>query len=490
MSATHLGMTVLAWCALVSTALGTHAQPVFSTGVVAGTVTSPQINEASGLAASRGNPHVLWTHNDHGDSARMFAITETGALLSEYVMPDVIAYDFEDLACGPGPEAGAAYLYVGDIGDNSAARTNITIYRVAEPPVYVSFSNVTTSRALTNLTVLSCVYPGTRRNAEALLVDPVTTSLFLASKDPTTYVYEAPYTAWEAPGVCTLAVVATITAISRVTAGDIAPDGSLVVLRAKDKICAWQRQPGESVASALQRDPLLLPLAVEPQGEALAFTADNGCYFTLSEGTQQPLYRYDRADALRAEWLLAPGAMWRWRIADASVGTAWMLPDYDDSAWHAAPAPLGSNYALLATVVPAATTLWFRTVVTTEPMLYTAAHVRALFDDACVLYLNGMEILRVNLTSNSAPDTLAQTFYGARGATWHSTPLAPALLNAVTCVFAAEVQQAAGAEGFATVLFDAQCEAQPAMPEPGVTVVCCVLGLWRRARRAKQQWDR
>ena len=41
-------------------------------------------NEASGLAASRKNAGVLWTHDDSGDSARVFAMSYAGAHLGVY----------------------------------------------------------------------------------------------------------------------------------------------------------------------------------------------------------------------------------------------------------------------------------------------------------------------------------------------------------------------------------------------------------------------
>lgn len=472
----RFGLVGLAYVALAVSAAA--AVPTFSTGVVAGVVGDALVTEASGLAASRGNPRVLWLHNDRGDGARVFAITESGALLGEFVLPGVLAEDFEDVACGPGPELGVSYLYIGDIGDNSALRTNIFIYRAPEPPVYPAFSNAPLGRALTNLATLRCVYPGSRRDAEALLVDPVTTSIFIATKDPSTEVYEIPYRAWFSTGVCTLRLVATLSVISRVTGGDISPDGALIVLRAKDKICAWERQPNESVPAALGRSPHLLPLRAEPQGEAVAFAADNSCYFTLSEGVSQPLYRYDRVDAVRAVFVLPPGAVWRWRPADHAIGDAWRHADFDDSSWYVGMAPLGSNYPFLATVVrpPALnawTTLWFRTRFSGESVVLTAAYLRAMFDDGCALYLNGEEVMRVNLSSNALPDTLASSYYGVQGATWYTVPMPVSLFEGTNCVVAAEVHQAGGSAGFATVLFDAQCELQPFIPEPQRSALLC-----------------
>ena len=46
----------------------------FDNGHHAGTVTSSQITEASGICASRTHKDVLYTHNDSGDTHRIFAI--------------------------------------------------------------------------------------------------------------------------------------------------------------------------------------------------------------------------------------------------------------------------------------------------------------------------------------------------------------------------------------------------------------------------------
>ena len=52
--------------------------PIFAAGVNAGFVSNLSIREASGVAASRRYGNVLWTHNDYGDSNRIFAIATNG----------------------------------------------------------------------------------------------------------------------------------------------------------------------------------------------------------------------------------------------------------------------------------------------------------------------------------------------------------------------------------------------------------------------------
>ena len=50
-------------------------------------------------------------------------------------MSGATAVDWEDIAAGPGPVSGVAYLYLADIGDNAKARTSVQVYRVREPLV-------------------------------------------------------------------------------------------------------------------------------------------------------------------------------------------------------------------------------------------------------------------------------------------------------------------------------------------------------------------
>ena len=51
--------------------------------MIAGHVESPEINEASGLATSRQHNAVVYTINDSGDSARLFAIGLDGSTIGE-----------------------------------------------------------------------------------------------------------------------------------------------------------------------------------------------------------------------------------------------------------------------------------------------------------------------------------------------------------------------------------------------------------------------
>ena len=101
-------------------------------GLVAFVLADPRIQESSGLVAAS-TPGIVFTHNDSGDEARFFAVATRGATLTTYVLPDVQARDWEDIARGP-DEHGRSSLWLGDIGDNDAKRDNgLLVHRVAEP---------------------------------------------------------------------------------------------------------------------------------------------------------------------------------------------------------------------------------------------------------------------------------------------------------------------------------------------------------------------
>ena len=101
----------------------------FLDGVSLGDVSSNPINEASGLVASQQNTDVFWTHNDSGDSNRVFALNAQGGFLGSFVLQGAAAIDYEDIAIGKGPQSGVSYMYVADTGDNAESRSDIDIYR-------------------------------------------------------------------------------------------------------------------------------------------------------------------------------------------------------------------------------------------------------------------------------------------------------------------------------------------------------------------------
>jgi hypothetical protein len=273
----------------------------------ASTVANPDLIEISGLAASR-TQDVIWAHNDSGDTARVFAIAPNGDTLATYELVGAEAFDWEDMALGPGPDGGEQYLYFADIGDNASIRPSVTVYRGLEP----TFGALNSTLTIDPHEALVLRYPDGAHDAETLLLDPVSADVYVVTKDISggpSGVYRASATG-AVPA--TLEKVAEIdfaalapakvippdggalpTALGRIpTGGDISPDGDIIAIRTYATVWLWQRPEGGSIADAFSTPPCEAPSAVEAQGESLAFEADGRGYFTASEGLNVDLNRF------------------------------------------------------------------------------------------------------------------------------------------------------------------------------------------------------
>ncbi|MDG2305832.1 MAG: hypothetical protein P8R42_14545 [Candidatus Binatia bacterium] len=299
--------------------------PDFFPPVTTGMLQSLAVNEASGLVASEQNPGVFWVHNDSGDTARTFAMRADGTVLATYNLTGVSAVDWEDMARGPGPAPGVTYLYLADIGDNPAARSFITVYRVPEPLVDPETQGVEID--LGTAVALEMEYPVGAHDAETLLSDPLTGDLFVVTKcrgasgctDGVSHVFRYPFPHQDGVRV-TLAEVATIPFsgpefVHSATGGDVSAAGNRIAVRTYTQALLWERGPADSIAQALATAPCPIAVAPEVQGETLAFSIDGSSYSSVSEFVSQPIHRID--EILGDQTLLGK----RLFVRDASAGT-------------------------------------------------------------------------------------------------------------------------------------------------------------------------
>lgn len=282
-------VAVAAIIALSLIPLEALAAPTIGPPTLIGSMSNSNLSEISGLVDGRATPNTFWVHNDSGDSARFFAINRQGGLLGTISLSGAAATDWEDIAIGPNP-SGGAYLYIADMGDNALARSFITIYRVPEP-----IATATATIDSSTYSTARLIYPSGARNAEALIVDPLTGDLVIVTKSSTPQVYWAPASAFEQSST-TLSLAGSLgTPMNSPTAADISPDGRHVLVRSKTTGRMYERLIGQSVADALRGVGVTFSLGSEPQGEAIAWAADGRSFFTTSEKDGQPtapIYSY------------------------------------------------------------------------------------------------------------------------------------------------------------------------------------------------------
>ncbi len=101
---------------------------------VVGTIPGDEISESSGLAASRCQSDVLWTHNDSGDDAFIYAINAKGDPLGTWKVEGARNADWEDIATFK-DRTGKCFVYIAETGNNKLKRPDHIVYRIIEPTV-------------------------------------------------------------------------------------------------------------------------------------------------------------------------------------------------------------------------------------------------------------------------------------------------------------------------------------------------------------------
>jgi len=260
-----------------------------------GRLQDDDIDELSGLVASRRHPGMYWVHNDSGDNARIFAIDVQGRLLAEVELPNADATDIEDIALAQGQAGAPDLLYLADTGDNFQRRKKVQLYRVEEPTIPRGGPKLDLVRTAE---VLDVVYEDDAHDAETLLIDPRTADLFLVTKanllsrEQWVGVYRIAHEDLTAKQPLIARKVASIP-LGHATAGDVAPDGSAILVRNYRGVMYWPRAEGDTIAQALGKPGCRLPVADgNRQGEAIGFTSDMRAYVTITEGGGSSILRY------------------------------------------------------------------------------------------------------------------------------------------------------------------------------------------------------
>jgi hypothetical protein len=208
---------------------------------------------------------------------------------------------------------------VADIGDNPGSRTSIQIYRFREPTVANASSPPSPGSAPVikvggvekfEFRYVKVNANGTKsyvkNNAETMMIDPVAGDLYVVAKagkssdaNNERWVFRAPASSLNQPAgsVLDLTFVTKIIANSSSsvtpspTAGDISADRSLIAIKNYQETFIWVRLPGQTIEEVLKAQPQApVVLYTNEWSETIAWAKDGSGFYTLKEGTNQPLY--------------------------------------------------------------------------------------------------------------------------------------------------------------------------------------------------------
>ncbi len=94
-------------------------------------IKTKKLDEASGLLVSQKYPNILWSHNDSGDKARLYALdSKTLKLVKKIKIKKADNVDWEDITYHKGN------IVIGDFGNNKNRRKDLTLYTIKEPNPY------------------------------------------------------------------------------------------------------------------------------------------------------------------------------------------------------------------------------------------------------------------------------------------------------------------------------------------------------------------
>lgn len=245
------------------------------------------VNEVSGLVASNTHEGVLWAHNDSGDGPNLYAVEgETGTLRATITL-QATARDWEDMSAGPcAPSDSTTCLYLGDIGDNDARYSSITIYRLAEPSLADAVDVATEAMEL--------VYPDGPRNAESMIVDETGTVWILSKERGFAGVYSAPFvTTNESPFTLTYHGQIDLSSLigrnaELATGADYSQTLRRVLVRTYTSIIDIPLGDGQTLADLPGIAFTERPVGLEIQGEAIAWSDDS--YWHVAEGDNTVIY--------------------------------------------------------------------------------------------------------------------------------------------------------------------------------------------------------
>ncbi|MBP8098725.1 MAG: hypothetical protein KAY03_05350 [Arenimonas sp.] len=267
----------------------------------AGMLTHPDLEEVSGLAASRAHPGLYWAQNDGGNGSKLVAIKGNGSHVATLEVIGAENVDWEDIDSFD--LDGKHYLLAADTGDNGGIRKQLTLYVIEEP------ARLRDGDKVRPAWTIEFRWPDGARDCEATAVDAANGEVLLISKK------RVPPELFRLPlrpgdGLQTARLVTTLNGIAQPTEGqlkkdpaygryrsqisgaDLSPNGRVLAVLNYHSIHLYARAPGQDWPRAMASRPGVLALPWLPQAEGITFSLDGRRLLVGSEHQPTPLLEY------------------------------------------------------------------------------------------------------------------------------------------------------------------------------------------------------
>lgn len=228
----------------------------------------PTITESSSLAVSTTHHRLVYTTNDSGDGPYVYVLNRSGELVGTTTLSGVTPVDIEALSAGKDGS-----LIVADIGDSSAKRAGVQVYKIPQP---------TSGDHTVTPTMVTLTYSDGPRNAESVVWDPASRRLVVVSKLAVGgQIYETPTNVFSGP-------TATLTPVGDAPSGGMSTDASLLPGHAAIVVRTYRdaviyHYPGYTYWADLD-------LPTQQMGESIAWVPGGKAVWVGSEGVDSPVW--------------------------------------------------------------------------------------------------------------------------------------------------------------------------------------------------------
>lgn len=263
--------------------------------------------ESSGAVISPAQPDIVFTFNDSGNDAVLFAMDTSGNTRGRWAITGAANRDWEAASRGlctndPNAEALTSYcLYIGDVGDNGAIRPEVTLYQLPEPllPAHVVQGHIE-ARSLTFR------YPDQPHDVEAMYVGPDRTTYLITKRPLSTasgalrpsLVFTIPASAWEQPTnvvatlLDSLPIVPGSSRWRSITDASLSADSRLLAVRTYGQVYVFAT---DTLTGRVlnQVPPAICNIdGVEAKrGEGITWFGKSGALLLTNEGLDAPMHR-------------------------------------------------------------------------------------------------------------------------------------------------------------------------------------------------------
>ena len=260
--------------------------------------------ENSVAVTSVTQPGIIFGVNDSGNEPLVFVFDSTGAQRGVLEVMGAVNRDWEAASLGPcGANRAASCLFIGDVGDNDARKTQVTIYQVDEPTLRESTPDSPIQIPVRDR--LDFRYADHPHDVEAMYVTR-DGSIFLITKrrlldgqgrPRPALVFRLAPEAWDSIGIVTARLVDSLPIIPGETLGrtisdaSLSRDGKLLAVRTYAEIFVFAMDSASGLPGH-GRPSTICSIAhlKENQGEGVGWWWDGRRLLLTSEGRSEPFY--------------------------------------------------------------------------------------------------------------------------------------------------------------------------------------------------------